>query len=230
MASVSAVTRTMSPSITTTASTSGPSAFRPGCNEPLVGPVESGLTAKSSGRSFSSARRRSASWPITTTTGDSPAPRARFAARRIKDSPSSTSSILFLPMRRDAPAARITPATRGGSVARGMNGGTALPQRPGPASGAHREHLRNHGECHLLRAVGPDVQAHGPVHPRLVHRPLAGQVSEDALRALARAQHYDISDGRLQEGAHVRLIVREVVIHHDGVTLGVERQRRAQLV
>src|SRR2546426_8687017 len=63
-------------------------------------------------------------------------------------------------MRRDAPAARITPAMREGSVGRGMDGGPSFPERPGPPPGADREDLRDDGKRHLLRAVRPDVQPH----------------------------------------------------------------------
>src|SRR6266545_738939 len=218
IASVSALTRTMSPSITTAASTSGPSLFKPWCNDPLVGPVKSGFTANSTGRSFNSARARSASWPITTTTGESPAARARWAARRISDSPSSWSSILFLPMRREAPAASITPATRSMSVGGGMDRRRALTQRPGPPARAHREDLGDHRQRHLLRPVGADVEAHGPVHPTLVHARRGGDILEDALGALARPEHPDVRDGRADQRPQVRLVVGEVVGHDDGVT------------
>src|SRR5881296_186221 len=230
IASVSALTRTMSPSITTAASTSGPSAFKPWCREPLVGPVKSGLTANTTERSFSSVRSRSPSWPMTTTTGESPAARARRAARRISDSPSSWSSILFWPMRREAPAARITPATRRVSVGRGMDRRLALAQRAGTPAGAHREDLGNHRQRHLLRPVGADVETDGPVHETLVHGRRSSDVLEDALGALARPEHADVGDGSGHERPEIRLVVGEVVGHDDGVARCVERQRAREPV
>src|SRR5690348_15673690 len=185
----------MSPNITTAAPTSSPSALSPRCSEPLVGPVKSRLTANTTGRPRNSARIRSGSWPITTTTGESPAESARRTTRRISDSPSSSRSILFFPMRLDAPAARITPATWSGegSVRRGMDRGLAVAQRPGAATRAHCENLGNHGERYLLRPVGADVEAHRAVHARVVHRaPLGREVPENALGTLTRAQHSDV--------------------------------------
>src|SRR5437588_10869646 len=225
-------TCTMSPRSTTAASTSCPNRSSPACSDVLVGPVKLGLSAISTGRSARTARARSASWPSTTTTGDSPAVSARRTARRTSGSPSSSSSLLFRPgpMRREAPAASTTPATRSGLVRRGMNGREPLAERPRSPAGAHREHLREHGHRHLFGAVGPDVEAHGPVHTPLVHWALRGEVAQHPISALAGAQHADVGDRRLQERAQVRLIVGEVVVHHDGVALDVERYRSPQLV
>src|SRR5207253_657517 len=180
--SICSVTSTMSPSITTAATTSGPSRSRPLCNDPLVGPVKSGFTTDWHARPFSSALARSTSWPSTTITGESPAATARRAARRSSDSPSSWSSILLrpAPMRRDAPAARITPATRGRSVWRGMDRGGTLTQRVGPPPGPHGQHLGDHRKRYLLGAVGADVETDGPEDPRFIDRPGRAQAANDA--------------------------------------------------
>src|SRR5690349_9628737 len=141
---------------------------------------------------------RSGSWPITTTTGDSPAARARRTARRTSDSPSSCNSILFRPgpMRRDAPAARITPATREGrSVAGGMDRGLPIPQGSGMATGTHSEDFGDNRQRYLLGAVGPDVQADRPVHPRIVDRSFDREVPQHPLGALPRSEHANVGDG-----------------------------------
>src|SRR5690349_23894402 len=149
---------------------------------------------------------RSGSCPITTTTGDRPAASAWRTMRRISDSPSSSSSNLFLPIRRDAPAARITPATRTPSVGRGMDRDGALAERPSPAPGAHRENLRDHREGDLLRAVRPDVQPDGAIHAALVQRPPpppGGEVAKDPLGALPRTQQPDLRHGAREQGADI---------------------------
>src|SRR5207249_1630095 len=185
--SICSVTSTMSPSITTAARTSEPSCSRPWCKDPLVGPVKSGFTTDSHDSPCSSALALSASCPSTTITGESPAATARRAARRSSDSPSSWSSILLrpAPMRREAPAARITPATPEGSVGRGMDRRLTLAQRVGPSPGPHGQHLGDHGQRYLLGAVGADVETDGPEDPCFIDRPGRAQVVHDALGALS---------------------------------------------
>src|SRR5438270_4324286 len=193
------VTRTRSPSITTAATTSEPSCSRPRCNDTLVGPLKSGFATDSHDSPCSSALALSASCPSTTITGESPAATARRAARRSSDSPSSWSNILLrpAPMRREAPAARITPATPAGSVGRGMDRRGTLTQRVGPPPGPHGQHLGDHRERHLLGAVGADVETDGPEDPPFIDRPGRAQVVHDALGALARPQHADEGRGRV---------------------------------
>src|SRR5207245_8180563 len=133
--------------------------------------------------------------PSTPRRGASPASRARRAARRTSASPSGSSNILLRPMRRGAPAASATPATRGAgapsSLRSGMDRRLALAQRVGPPTRAHRQDLRDDGQRDLLRPVGPDVEAHGAVDPRrvaLAERGGRTQDLEHPLRALARSQ------------------------------------------
>src|SRR5256886_13572418 len=173
----------MPPTYTPPPATSTPSCSRPWCNDTLVARVKSGFTTASHDSPCSSALALSASCPRTTITGESPAASARRAARRSSDSPSSWSSILLrpAPMRRDAQAARITPATPGGSVKRGMDRRGALAQRLGPPPGPHRQHLGDHCERDLLGAVGADVQTDGSEDPRLIDRPGRAHVAHDAL-------------------------------------------------
>src|SRR2546430_11450200 len=159
----------MPPTYTPPPATSTPSCSRPWCNDPLVGPVKSGFTTDSHDSPFSSALALSASCPSTTITGDSPAASARRAARRSSDSPSSWSSILLrpAPMRRDAPAARITPATRGGSVKRGMDPRPALAQPGRPPPPPHGQHLGGPCRRGLLCALRACIETHGAQDPRL---------------------------------------------------------------
>src|SRR3989475_7973111 len=163
--------------------------------------------------------RSPASWPSTITTGESPASRARRAVRRTSDSPSSSSSILLRPMRREAPAASTTPATRSAgagappSIRGGMDRRLALAQRVGPPTRAHGQDLRDDGQRDLLRPVGPDVEAHGAVDPRcvaLAERPRRAQSLEHPLGALPRSQHPDVGGRRPDQGPQAALVVREV--------------------
>src|ERR1043166_2875919 len=103
-------------------------------------------------------------------------------------------SILLRPMRREAPAARITPAAVKRLDVVGMDRDRALAHRARPPAGANREQLGDDAERHLLRAVGPDIQAYRPVDSvplRLVKLALCREVDEDPLGALPRAEHAD---------------------------------------
>src|SRR3989449_7873932 len=100
----------------------------------------------------------------------------------------------------------------------------ALAQRPGATARPNGEDLGDHGQRHLLRPVGADVEPDGPIHSPFLYLRLGGEGAEDALSALARPEHPDVRRRRLEERPYVRQIVREVVGHDDGVARGVERQ------
>src|SRR2546426_4668703 len=89
----------------------------------------------------------------------------------------------------------------------------ALAQRPRATARPNGEDLGDHGQRHLLRPVGADVEPDGPVHPPFLYLRLGGEGAEDALSALARPEHPDVRRRRLEERPYVRQIVREVVGH-----------------
>src|SRR6266702_4553368 len=104
----------------------------------------------------------------------------------------------------------------------------ALAQRPRATARPRGEDLGDHGQRHLLRPVGADVEPDGPIHPPFLYLRLGGEGAEDALGALARPEHPDVRRGRLEERPYVRQIVREVVGHDHGVARGVERQHSGE--
>jgi len=78
------------------------------------------------------------------------------------------------------------------------------------------------------RRRSTDVQAHGPVHRPSSPSGPPRSGSQDTVGALARAQHPRRTRRRLQEGRAGRLIVREVVVHHDRVSIPHRGERASK--
>src|SRR3989441_5077345 len=78
----------------------------------------------------------------------------------------------------------------------------ALAQRPRATARPNGEDLGDHGQRHLLRPVGADVEPDGPVHPPFLYLRLGGEGAEDALSALPRPEHPDVRRRRLRSEEH----------------------------
>src|SRR5712691_3755396 len=123
--------------------------------------------------------------------------------------PPSSRRSLFFPMRLEVPAARITPATRSAF----MDASALRPQMHGLAPGAHRQHLGDDADRHLLRSFGAQVE---PYRREDLLRIGGAELPQDLLLARARAEKTQVGERLRQERAQPVAVVDERVRLHDG--------------